>query len=69
VCVCVRARVRVRVRAWSFVRSAWRNPLAFAMRRIVFVLFVCMREVEVMDPFCCGESERLLICVQRGDWN
>ena len=56
ICVCV-----------EFVRSAWRNPLAFAVRRIVFVLFVCMRELEVMDPFYCGESERLLICVQWGD--
>jgi hypothetical protein len=52
---------------WSFVRSAWRNPLAFAMCRIVFRSF-CLREgVEVMDPFYCGESERLLICVQWGD--
>jgi hypothetical protein len=28
---------------WSFVRSAWRNPLAFAMRRIVFRSF-CLHE-------------------------
>jgi hypothetical protein len=53
---------------WSFVRSAWRNPLAFAMRRIVCSF--CLHEgveLGVMDPFYCGESERLLICVQWGD--
>jgi hypothetical protein len=28
---------------WSFVRSAWRNQLAFALRRIVFCSF-CLHE-------------------------
>ena len=36
VCLCV-------IRVLSFVRSAWRNPLVFAMRRIVFHSF-CLHE-------------------------
>jgi hypothetical protein len=43
----------------TFERSAWRNPLAFVGRRIVFRSFY-LREAVGGN----GESSRLLICVQ-----